>query len=127
MNAWIRLLGNDCQRQKRSALHGIFGKQRTIAGMNPRHYRGFILRKLLVVGKIELSLPKDVACARRQPAEDDKARHQTAIPTVSASTSSHVHLERSTAAAIIKGAGKNEQAYRPVNSTLVNLNELSPR
>jgi hypothetical protein len=38
-----------------------------------------------------------------------------------------VHLERSTAAAIIKGAGKNEQAYRPVNSTLVNLNELSPR
>ena len=63
-------------RQIKPALLGIFGEQRAVGGMHPRHHRRLIVLKLGVVRQILGVMPQQ-ACGRRDAGdEQDRARRE---------------------------------------------------
>jgi hypothetical protein len=62
-----RLYGNE-----QPALLGVFGNERSIGGMHPRHHGRFVKRQLLEVGKILLGLPDDVSRSDGNTAEQNE-------------------------------------------------------
>jgi hypothetical protein len=66
-------LGHLSDGNKEAALLGIFGQQRSVGGMDARHDRRFIGRKLLVVGQVLGRIPDEIGEPARKAEEQHKS------------------------------------------------------
>ena len=63
-------LRNRLNRQIEPAFVGVFGKQRAIGGVNPRHHRRLVILKLRIIRQVFGVMPQN-ACHRADHCEKD--------------------------------------------------------
>ena len=63
-------------RQIEPALVGIFGEQRAVGGMHPRHHRRLIILKLRVVRQILGEMPQQAGDGGDADDEQDRSRRE---------------------------------------------------